>query len=306
LPQICTFFRRLARFEGAQVNIIFQSGQPPSGLGNVRAEVSGLIRYETLDIPALPEHAARLIALAGKPRADLRLLTRLVQADPLVEARVLKVAQYAAYQPSAPISSLGEAISWLGTGEVADMAFTAAVQALLFDRVRGKGRIEECWKASIAAAIWAREIGAVSRRRSAMTYLCGLLHDIGAHAARVVCHETAAKLGVRLTEAEEDAFVNEFQAQFGETLARRWSLQDPVPECMTGWTSWTPSAGHDDQVAVIHLAHHLAEIVIRQGAEFAREALAGNPALEVLNITPDRFTALLDRTTWVVNQVRAY
>ena len=74
---------------------------------------------------------------------------------------------------------------------------------------------------------------------------------------------------------------------------------------MTGWIGWTPETGLDEQVAVIHLAHHLAEIVTQQGAEFAREALAGNPTLEVLNITPDRFTALLDRTIWVVNQVRA-
>ena len=39
--------------------------------------------------------------------------------------------------------------------------------------------------AAIAAAIWAREIGAVSRCRSPLTYLCGLLHDIGGLLARL-------------------------------------------------------------------------------------------------------------------------
>jgi HD-like signal output (HDOD) protein len=288
------------------VNIIFESGQVPSGLGNVRTEVSGLIRYEKLEVPALPEHALRLAAIAGKTRGDVRLLTRLVQADRLVEARVLKVSQFAAYQPSAPINSLGEAISWLGAGEVADMAFTASLQTLLFDPVRGKGRIEQCWKASIAAAIWAREIGAVSRRRSVTTYLCGLVHDIGAHVARLACGDTAAKLGVHVTEAEQDSFVQEFRMAFGELIAERWSLPEPVIACMSGWKDWTPASEGSEQVAVIHLAHHLAEIVTQQGAEFAREALSGNQALDVLNITPDRFTALLDRTAWVMNQVRAY
>jgi HD-like signal output (HDOD) protein len=292
--------------EGAEVNIIFESGHAPSGLTSVRTEVSGLIRYGQLEVPPLPEPAVRLIALAGKPSADLRLLTRLVQVDRLVEARVLKVAQFAAYQPSSPVSSLGEAIAWLGAGEVADMAFTALVQTTLFDAVRGQGRVEDAWRASIAAAIWAREIGAVSRRRSTMTYLCGLTHDIGSHVARLSCHDTAAKLGVRLTEAEQEALVQEFRSEYGQAIVRKWSLPEAVAECMAGWSNWTPVPEESGHVAVTHLAHHLAEIVTQQGAEFAREALAGNQALDVLNITPDRFTALLDRTPWVMGQVQAY
>lgn len=306
LPQICPLYRRETRLEGAEVNIIFESGHAPSGLASVRTEVAGLIRYGQLEVPTLPEPALRLVALAGKPRADVRLLTRLVQADAIVEARVLKVAQFAAYQPSAPVSSLGEAISWLGAGEVADMAFTATVQASLFDPVRGQRPVEDGWRASIAAGIWAREIGAVSRRRSAVTYLCGLTHDIGTLVARLSCHEMAAKLGVKLTAAEQEAFVQEFNGEFARAIVQKWSLPEPVAESMSGWSGWVPGSEESGHVAVIHLAHHLAEIVTQQGAEFAREALSGNKALDVLNITPDRFTALLDRTVWVMNQVQAY
>lgn len=292
--------------EGSEVNIIYESGQAHSGLMNVRTEVAGLIRYGQLEVPGLPEPAVRLVALAGRQHADVRLLTRLVQADGVVEARVLKVAQFAAYQPSSPIHSLGEAISWLGAGEVADMAFTASVQTTLFDPVRGQGRVEDAWKSSIAAAIWAREIGAVSRHRSPLTYLCGLTHDIGAHVTRLSCIETAAKLGVRLTQVEQEALVQEFQEQFAQVIVRKWSLPDVVAECMSAWSNWELGSADNLHVAVIHLAHHLAEIVTQQGAEFAREALVGNLALDALNITPDRFTALLDRTAWVMNQVGAY
>jgi HD-like signal output (HDOD) protein len=288
------------------VNIIRESGRPASGLGAVRAEVAGLIRYERLEIPVLPEHALRLAGLAGKPLADVRQLTALVQQDGIVESRVLRVAQFAAYQPSSPINSLDEAIAWLGAGEVADMAFTAAVHGLLFEGARGKGRAEGSWRTSIAAAIWAREIGAVSRHRSPLTYLCGLMHDIGAHTARLACLDTAARLGVRLTPDEEDSFVREYGAHFGEAITTRWSLPGPVVECVRGWATWEPGVESSDQVAVAQVAHHLAEVVTGQGAEFAREALAGNAALDFLNITPDRFTALLDRTRWVMNQVGAY
>ena len=288
------------------MDIIQNSGRvAPSGLDSVRAEVAGLIKYRKLEVPALSEHALRLVPLAGRPNADVRLLTRLVQSDKAIESRVLRVAQFAAYQPSVPIDSLGEAISWLGAGEVADIAFTAAVQGLLFDAVRGAGRADDGWRASIAAAIWAREIGAVSRRRNPLTYLCALLHDAGAQTARLSCLAISRNLGVRLSPEEEELFVREHEPRYRDALVRRWSLPQAVVDCMQGWAQWEPAGGHDD-VAVVHLAHHLAEIVSLQGPEFAREALSGNDALDVLNISPDRFTALLERTPWVMGQVGAY
>jgi hypothetical protein len=116
----------------------------------------------------------------------------------------------------------------------------------------------------------------------------------------------AAKLGVKLTAAEQEAFVQEFNGEFARAIVQKWSLPEPVAESMSGWSGWVPGSEESGHVAVIHLAHHLAEIVTQQGAEFAREALSGNKALDVLNITPDRFTALLDRTVWVMNQVQAY
>lgn len=288
------------------MNIILESGHAPSGLVSLRAEVAGLIRCDKLELPVLPEGTLRLLALAGKARADIRVLTRLVQEDRLVESRVLRVARLAAYQPSAPVHSLGEAIAWLGAGEVADVAFTASIHGLLFESGSDRAAAAPRWRASIAAAIWAREIASVSRRRSPLTYVCGLLHDIGDHAARMACFDTAAKLGVRLTAEMEDAFVSEFGGQFGSLLARRWSLPAAVAECIEGWAGWEPSRGSDGQVPVAHLAHHLAEIVTQQGPEFAREALSGNAALDELNISPDRFTSLLDRTAWVMGQARAY
>lgn len=289
------------------MDIILKPGHAvPSGLDSLRAEVAGQVKYRKLEVPVPSEHALRLVPLAGRPNADVRLLTRLVQSDRRIETRVLRVAQFAAYQPSAPIASLGEAISWLGAGEVADLAFTAAVQGQLFDAVRGAGRADQCWRASIAAAIWAREIGAVSRCRTPLTYLGALLHDLGAQVARLSCQEMSRSLGVQLSADDEEAFVREHESRYREAVLRRWALPQPIVDCMHGWEDWKPGGNHGGEVAVAHLAHHLAEIVMSQGPEFAREALSGNAALDVLNISPDRFTSLLERTAWVMNQVRAY
>jgi HD-like signal output (HDOD) protein len=297
----------LQRLEGKPVENIRHTGHAaPSGLDRLRAEVAGLVKYRQLDVPAPSEHALRLLPLAGRPNADVRVLTRLVQSDRLVESRVLRVAQFAAYQPSTPIMSLGEAIAWLGAGEVADIAFTAAVQGKLFDTVRGAGGADQCWRVSIAAAIWAREIGAVSRCRTPLTYASTLLHDLGALCTRLAGRDISAKLGVRLSPEDEDLFVREHEPRYRDAIIRRWALPPAVVDCMQGWAAWQPGGREGLGVAVTHLAHHLAEIVTSQGPEFAREALSGNAALDVLNVSPDRFTSLLERTPWVMGQVGAY
>jgi HD-like signal output (HDOD) protein len=216
------------------------------------------------------------------------------------------VAQFAAYQPSTPIMSLGEAIAWLGAGEVADIAFTAAVQGQLFDAVRGAGPVDQCWRVSIAAAIWAREIGAVSRCRTPLTYVSTLLHDLGALCTRLACLDISRKLGVRLSAEDEELFVREHEPRYRDAVVRRWALPPAVVDCMQGWATWQPGGRDDRDIAVAHLARHLAEIVTSQGPEFAREALSGNAALDELNISPDRFTSLLERTPWVMGQVGAY
>jgi HD-like signal output (HDOD) protein len=265
-----------------------------------------VLQQDSWPVPALPEGGLQLADMAGRALADVRRLTALVQADRRVETRVLRVAQLSAFQPSSPVTSLGEAIAWLGAGEVAEMAFTALVHGLLFDSKGKEPRVVERWRSSIAAAIWAREIGAVSRRRSPQTYLCTLLHDIGFHLARQTCIDEARRLGAELSRQEEDALVRQFGMQFGQAIAGRWALPAPVMFCVEGWADWTPSADGCDQLPVVHLAHHLAEIVTLQGAEFAREALKDNAALDVLGISPDRFTALLERSDWVLGQVGRY
>lgn len=288
------------------MNIILESGPKQAGSGVLRARLAGLARQEAATLPALPEAALRLVEMAGKPLADVRALTRLVQADPRVESRVLRVAQSAAFQPSCPVTSLGEAIAWLGAGEVAEMAFTAAVHGALFDGRGSESPVLERWRASIAAAVWSREIAAVSRRRSRATYLCGLLHDLGFHLARLACMDAATSVGTVALAEDEDDFVRQQGPRLGELAAQQWSLPQAVKECIAGWASWSPGHDQPEQLAVVHLAHHLAEIATLQGPEFAREALSGNAVLDELNISPDRFTALLDRSTWVLDQVRAY
>ncbi len=286
---------------------IIQRADPPSGdFDQVRAELASLVERGQVDLPMLPEHAAQVVALAGRPESNAATLSRLIMNDQALAAQVMKVARSAAYQPASPINSLQHAVAWLGLGEVSDIAFTAAVQGRLLAVPGQRERAQHMWKVAVAAAIWSREIAALSRRYSAVTYLCGLLHDVGKPIALMASSDVATRLGLYLDDDDYEGLIHEFHGPLGALLAERWKLPAAVSACIRCWPDYETAEEYADEVPVVHLAHHVAELVISQGPEFAREALRNNPVLDLLIIGPDRFKGLLDRTAWVLGQVEAY
>jgi HD-like signal output (HDOD) protein len=288
------------------VDIIRRQSNPSDAHAAVHNELAALLQYGRLDLPLLPESAVRILALAGRPAADADGLTQIIASDSALVARVLKVARCAAYQPSCAIDSLPKAIGWLGIGEVADIAFTAAVQGSLLPVQAQQARARRTWQVAVAAAIWSREVAAMARRSGDVIYLCGLFHDIGRAAALLASVDVAGKLGVRLDDEQYDRLIHDFHGPLGVLLAARWQLPEAVAKCIRAWPEPAESAECADPLRVVHLAHHVAELIVGQGAEMAREALSGSAVLDQLNIGPDRLKALVDRSDWVMGQVSAY
>src|SRR5262245_37193582 len=102
-------------------------GHPAPGddanLEFVITRIRALLESGALEVPVLPEVAARVVAFAGNPDSDSQKLARIITTDQALASHVMRVVGTAAYQPHAPIVSLQQAITWLGMAEVADIAF---------------------------------------------------------------------------------------------------------------------------------------------------------------------------------------
>ena len=183
----------------------------PTPRDHVGEWLRALIKTEELDIPVLPEIAARVVALASSEEADTRQLTRLIVADQALASNVMRVATTAVYQPTHPVTALPQAITWLGLSAVADIAFTVAVQGKILNLPGHKVQLLGMWRLAVAAGLWGREIAGMAGRPADAAYLQGLLHEIGKPVVVHAIAEVAAGAGVSLPSADFSSLVGSFR-----------------------------------------------------------------------------------------------
>jgi HD-like signal output (HDOD) protein len=243
----------------------------------IRGLFVGQMMRGELDLPMLPEIAARVVAVAGSPDADASGLARLITGDQALAAHVMRVAKSAIYQPRHSIESLQHAISWLGMAEVSDIAFTVAVQGKLLNVPGQKARVQKMWKQAVGTAQWARLVADTAGCQGEPSYLAGLLHEIGKPAALQAIAELSRRAATPLSDEEVDALVAEFHAAVGTHLAASWKLPDAVVSVVGGWHNWAEATERKDACATVYLAHHLAEHMLANSGSLAADALAADP-----------------------------
>lgn len=134
-----------------------------------------------LDISTLPHVALKVMEVARDPDAGVGDLRNVVEGDPSLSTRVLRMVNSAAYGLQKRVSNLHQAIGYLGFSQVRNLALTASVSEI-FKKTQQLGSYsrDALWKHLVAVGICARM---VARRQQLEgfedAFLGGLLHDIG-------------------------------------------------------------------------------------------------------------------------------
>jgi len=250
----------------------------------VRGLLYAQVSRGELELPVLPEVAAKVVSVAASPETDASSLSRIITADQALAAHVMRVATSASYQPRSPIESLQHAISWLGMAEVSDIAFTVAVQGKLMNVPGQKQKVMRMWKAAVATGLWARAVADATTRTGEACYLSGLLHEIGKPVCLQAASEISRRAAAPLIESELDALVAEFHVDVGAHLAVAWKLPVGVATTIRWWRDWQNAPERKDDCAIVYLAHHLATHMLEHSGSLAADTLAEDPVAEHLGL----------------------
>ena len=272
----------------------------------VRGLVEQHIARNQLVIPTLPTVAVRVVQSGTKKAGDAHLLADIIHTDPKLAKYVLSIASSAAKRPSMPITSLQHAIAWLGLDDVANIAFTLALQGKML-HVEGQHRkARRLWRHSLASALWARQLSALQGGETGLCYLCGLLHNIGRAVVLGVIHEVAERAGRQLAGNEYDCLIDIFQREIGTRVIYAWALPPPVPAVVARWDSYASAGALTWESNVINLAHKLADFTLHEPCMLTRELLVQDPAYRDLGLAAQDAEPLFDSITLINAELDRY
>jgi len=129
-----------------------------------------------------------------------------IRRDPSMTTRLLRLVNSVYYGLSAPVSSIEDAVFYLGVRQIRRLAaFTPVVEDL--QKLAGKSSFpwREFWRHCVATAIMTREtLGDVQPSSDEVDYVAGLLHDVGKIITAAAFPEYFDRIQLRLAEEDGD------------------------------------------------------------------------------------------------------
>lgn len=262
------------------------------------------------DLPTLPEVAVRLQKAANDPKSDARQIARIIEDDPAIASKVLKVVNSVFYAPTAKvkITELQPAIARLGLMAVSNIALSTSVFGAFGSVANPAFNRREFWRHCVGVGIVASVLydncaDVITQRiRRDTVHLAGIVHDLGKILFEKYAHEEfhqaieSARTADIPVVKEECRFIGMGHDEAGAWLGAKWNLGEDMRSVMR-WHH-DPLSNPDEQfcwlVKIVHLADYICHN--QQLGE------SGNPSpsydnriREELNLTPDRITELMDQ-----------
>ena len=190
-------------------------------------------------MPAFPKSVQQVLSLADDINCNPRDLVRVVEHDPVLTGRMLKVVNSAYFGLSRRISSVKEALAFIGLNTLKNVALTLAAVGALPTKNDAGLRMDDFLAYSLSvggAARWLASRSGLGIRESDRAFLAGLLHEFGQVVLALHMPTTfkdlkdrAERFGIPLYQLENDAFGTDHYA-LGGLVARKWQLEDKIAD----------------------------------------------------------------------------
>ncbi len=190
-------------------------------------------------MPAFPKSVQQVLELADDINCNPKELVRVVEHDPVLTGRMLRVVNSAYFGLSRRISSVKEALAFIGLNTLKNVALTlAAVGALPRENEAGLAVDEFLTRALSIGGLsrWLASRSGLGMRDSDRAFLAGLLHDFGLIVLALQLPsvyreliEEHKKTGRPLHELENDVLGTDHY-ELGAQVAEKWKLEVRVSE----------------------------------------------------------------------------
>lgn len=229
------------------------------------ADIQRMI-YSLNRVASFPAIVHRVNRALDDPLVSLERLAGLINEDPALSARLLKLANSAFYRFPAPITTITHALTMIGTRQVRDLVTASSVLSMFQGIPPDLVDMVSFWRHSVACGVAARVLATARREANVeRIYLIGLLHDIGRLVLFVhmpgemrAMIETCRGEPPRLLHEEESQRLGCDHAQIGALLLQGWNL--PADIFLPVRNHHHPNDQEDFalETAIVHIADIIA------------------------------------------------
>lgn len=216
------------------------------------------INIETLvetKLPPSPGSLMRISNLLRDYNASTRKITEAINYEPILVARILRLANSPIYSLERNVTSVQTAIDTVGTKAIYDIVLMGLASATFSKEIRNSPLAQKIWEHSLAVAMLSREVSqTLGMRGTEEAFTCGLLHDLGKIILLSNDIEGYTQISIECDESQmlnsETQYFGFNHAEVGSLVARRWGLPEEV--CYTILHHHNPSQS-DQAMLVAHI-----------------------------------------------------
>ena len=260
---------------------------------------------QTIGIPTTPTVLTEITAVLESPHGSAKDAASVIEKDPAIAARVLRLVNSSFYGLKNPVSDINLGCSILGLQVIKNLVVQATVLQT-FERGQDDGfdanwLWEHSFKTAVACRLLAQATTLAEDLDKEDAYTCGLLHDVGrlillqSHADRFLGAVRMARTdSIPLVHAEARVF-GFHHAHVGGLLAERWKLAEGVQQAVRHHHDEPDAASRVPNGLIVKVANSYAHLASeRRGGwigevlttdELARLGIERDLHLEILRVT---------------------
>ncbi len=204
----------------------------PGILEKALAQLAGMDRFRAEQL--------RLQKLLGDPAVQMTELSKSITSDPVMTAKVLKMANSSYFGVTQKIDSIGHALMILGLQNIKNIIYREGLREMFnAGSAQDKTAVTELWRHSNLVCVCAQHLHDLFEGLNLGTlFTLGIVHDIGklilmemSHNSRRTSRE-GSEYPMGLLIGEEDRLFGVNHAVIGGCILERWNFSDLMSQAV--------------------------------------------------------------------------
>ncbi len=250
---------------------------------------------EGYGLPALSPVALKLVELAADENSSAAQLVDVIEKDPALAARLLKVANSAYFAPSLRVTTLSQAVVRIGFDRLRIMALSISLRDTFPLGKVGPLDYEKFWKVSLYRAIISRSLAQHCKSANPdEAFVAGLLTEIGL----LILFDLFIKgknenVSLELEPLEEMLSWERKQfgvdhRKIGACALRFWKFPESIIECQKLLTDEELKGEGSELCKICELARVCSQVLFQEGVNFNTIFVQGKNILELDQATMNK------------------